>query len=66
MDGEGERISLATGSVIYIKKDGNELTPDDQETLWFSDINPAGKYVFEVLTVSGKLYVATLDWVPTP
>lgn len=66
LDGEGARISLAAGSVVYIKKNGKNLTPDDQETLWFSANNPAGKYNFEVLTTSGKLYTAVLDWVPTP
>lgn len=66
LDGEGERISLAVGSVEYIKKNGNDLTPDDQDTLWFSDDNPAGKYKFEVLTTGGKLYISTLDWIPTP
>lgn len=66
LDGGGARISLAAGAVVYIKKDGKDLTPDDQETLWFSDNNPAGKYAFEVLTVGGKLYAATLNWVPTP
>lgn len=66
LDGEGDRISLAAGSVIYIKKDGVNLPPDDQETLWFSVSNQAGEYDFEILTTSGKLYTATLDWVPTP
>lgn len=66
LDGAGVRISLAAGSVVYIKKDGVNLTPDDQETLWFSSSNPTGEYNFEVLTTGGKLYVATLDWVPTP
>ncbi|MNW39626.1 hypothetical protein D3C74_167180 [compost metagenome] len=66
MDGEGGRISLAAGTVVFIKKDGINLTPDDQETLWFSVTNPAKSYVFEVLTIGGKLYTATLNWVPTP
>ncbi|MFD3261860.1 hypothetical protein ACE3MQ_24990 [Paenibacillus lentus] len=66
MDGAGDRISLAAGAVVYIKKDGVNLIPNDDETLWFSSDNPAGQYNFEVLTTSGKLYVAILDWVPTP
>ncbi|GIO39303.1 hypothetical protein J41TS12_41640 [Paenibacillus antibioticophila] len=66
LDGAGDRISLAAGSVVYIKKDGVNLTPNADETLWFSSDNPAGQYVFEVLTTGGKLYVANLDWVPTP
>lgn len=66
MDGEGDRISLAAGAVVYIKKNGVDLIPDDQETLWFSVENDAGEYAFEVLTVGGNLYTATLDWIPTP
>jgi len=66
LDGEGARISLAAGSVVYIKKDGENFKPDDQETLWFAATNPAGKYDFEVLTTTGKLYTASLDWVPNP
>lgn len=66
LDGDGERISLATGNVVYIKKNGTNLVPNADETLWFSDSNPAGEYLFEILTVSGKLYTATLDWIPTP
>ncbi|MEC0242772.1 hypothetical protein P4H66_23455 [Paenibacillus dokdonensis] len=60
------RISLATGAVVYIRKNGINKTPDDQETLWFAATNPAGQYEFEVLTTSGKLYTAILNWVPTP
>ncbi|WP_170220103.1 hypothetical protein [Paenibacillus anaericanus] len=66
LDGAGARISLAAGAVTYIKKDGVNLTPDDQETIWFSDDNLAGEYIFEVLTVGGKFYTAALDWIPTP
>ncbi|MEK3718863.1 hypothetical protein [Paenibacillus sp. FSL R7-0333] len=65
LDGEGERISLAAGAVVYIKKNGVNLTPDDQETLWFSDENDAGEYTFEVETTAGTVYNAVLDWVPT-
>ncbi|ASA22088.1 hypothetical protein [Paenibacillus donghaensis] len=65
LDGAGARISLALGAVTYIKKNGAELTPDDQETLWFSDNNPAGQYTIEVKTIDGTVYSAVLDWVPT-
>lgn len=65
LDGEGERISLAAGAVEYIKKNGVDLTPDDQETLWFSDENEAGEYTIEVKTTAGIVYTAVLDWVPT-
>ncbi|MNI49816.1 hypothetical protein D3C73_1044470 [compost metagenome] len=66
LDGAGARVSLAVGAVSYIKKNGVNLAPDDQETLWFSDNNVAGQYAFEVLTVGGVLYSAILDWIPTP
>lgn len=62
MDGEGARISLASGNVVYIKKNGKELTPNTDETLWFSVENPTGKYTFEIKTVDGNLYKPVLDW----
>lgn len=65
LDGAGVRVSLASGAVTYIKKNGVDLIPDDQETLWFGDSNVAGKYNFEVKTIAGKVYTAVLDWVPT-
>ncbi|MFW5438749.1 hypothetical protein [Paenibacillus apiarius] len=69
LDAGGARISLAKGNVVYIKKNGVELTLDDQETLWFSVENPNGQYQFEVKTNAGVVYEAVLDWtrhVPTP
>lgn len=66
MGSGGARVSLAAENVVYIKKDGVNLTPNADETLWFSDNNPAGDYVFEVLTTGGGLYTATLEWIPTP
>ncbi|MEK3658166.1 hypothetical protein NSQ29_01225 [Paenibacillus sp. FSL F4-0236] len=65
LDGDGVRISLKAGAATYIKKNGVNLTPDDQETLWFSDDNVAGQYNFEVKTAAGTVYTAVLDWVPT-
>ncbi|RUT48598.1 hypothetical protein EJP82_01255 [Paenibacillus anaericanus] len=62
----GARISLAVSNLIYITKNGNPLVLDDQETLWFSDNNPAGSYEFVIRTKAKLKYKATLDWVPTP
>lgn len=62
LDAGGGLISLSVGNVVYIKKNGEKLTPDDQETLWFSVENPNGQYDFEVKTVAGTVYEATLDW----
>ncbi|WP_339273634.1 hypothetical protein MKY59_21035 [Paenibacillus sp. FSL W8-0426] len=66
LDKDGVKVSLAADNVEYIKRDGVNLAPDDQETLWFNVTKPAGSYVFEVRTKAGVKYVAILDWVPDP
>lgn len=62
LDSEGARISLAINNVIYIKKDGIDLEPNTDETLWFNETNPNGTYTFEVKTIDGTVYIAVLDW----
>lgn len=62
LDTGGERISLAKGKVVYIKKNGVNLTPNTDETLWFSVENPTGSYTFEVKTIDETVYVAVLNW----
>ncbi|GIO83467.1 hypothetical protein J25TS5_03990 [Paenibacillus faecis] len=52
--------------MIYITRDGVNLVPNADETLWFKETNPAGKYEFIVLTKAKVKYRAVLDWVPTP
>ncbi|WP_413373306.1 hypothetical protein [Paenibacillus taichungensis] len=66
LDKDGVNLSLAAGNVEYIKQNGVNLVPDDQETLWFDVSKPAGKYVFEVKTKAGQEYLAILDWEPDP
>lgn len=56
------RISLAIGNVVYIKKDGVNLEPNTDETLWFKETNPNGEYTFDVETIDGKTYIAILNW----
>lgn len=62
LDSGGQRVSLAVGTVEYIKKDEVDLEPNTDETLWFSVNNPTGKYNFEIKTIEGTVYVAVLDW----
>lgn len=66
LDKDGVKVSLAADNVEYIKQDGVILTPDDQGTLWFNVVKPAGQYVFEVKTKAGEEYLAILDWEPDP
>ncbi|WP_337034757.1 hypothetical protein [Paenibacillus illinoisensis] len=66
LDKDGVKVSLAADNVEYIKQDGVALTPDDQGTLWFNVVKPAGQYVFEVKTKAGEEYLAILDWEPDP
>ncbi|SDD27168.1 hypothetical protein SAMN02799630_02795 [Paenibacillus sp. UNCCL117] len=66
LDSGGVRVSLAASNVQYIKKNGINLVLDSNETLWFSESNLAGDYSFEIFTKDGKLYIATLNWIPTP
>ncbi|CAJ0571031.1 unnamed protein product, partial [Mesorhabditis spiculigera] len=66
LDKDGVKVSLAADNVEYIKQDGAALTPDDQGTLWFNVVKPAGQYVFEVKTKAGEEYLAILDWEPDP
>jgi hypothetical protein len=64
LDGEGARISLASDNIDYIKKNGVDLAPNQDETLWFSEENDAGEYLFELKTIAGTVYIAILEWTP--
>lgn len=66
MDSGGARISLAADDLIYITKDGVNLIPNADETLWFRETNPTGTYEFVVFTKAKVKYKATLNWVETP
>lgn len=59
---DDERISLATGDIEYIGRNGQQLTPDDQETLWFRKSSADGRYNFEIKLADGNTFVAPLDW----
>lgn len=56
-------MSLAESNIEYIKQNGQSLVPNTDETLWFVQDKPTGKYIFEVKTKMGEIYIATLDWV---
>lgn len=62
LDSEGERISLAASNVIYIKKDGVDLVPNTDSTLWVNETSANGEYTFEVKTIDGNVYIAILNW----
>lgn len=62
LDETGERISLAIDNIEYIKRDGELLELNTDETLWFDKGNETSRYTFEVKTKSGIFYTAILDW----
>lgn len=66
-DAANNQVKLDTNDVISItetRPDGTtiRLTPDSNTTLWFNVQNPAGNYVFDVVSASGAKYEATLNW----
>lgn len=66
LDSGGARISLTADNLIYITRDGVNLVPNTDETLWFKETNLAGEYEFIIFTKTKIKYHAVLDWIPTP
>ena len=57
-----ERLSLHEDNVKSITVNGQELTPNTDETLWFNVLKETGEYKFVVVDNDDVTYEATLSW----
>ncbi|MEK4512866.1 hypothetical protein [Paenibacillus sp. FSL K6-2524] len=62
LDVDDNVIPLDEDNLTYITRDGKELKPDADSTLWFNKSLPHGRYVFEIKTAVNVIHVAPLDW----